>query len=677
MTLTDSKATTDQASGTVRRVLQRVVLPADRDMDVLPLYLDRENAQLDLLAAHLRGSTQEMVKSLARAGTMARQDHLDPQAILDRRRIVVRAGQRVSFGAYFNAFPASYWRRWSIVEEIHLQVRVSGAGASVTVYKSTPDGRSQRVDLAQVDESGAGEFDFTLPLKPFVDGGWYWFDLVAGDADATLEGAEWVADVPAERAQSKTMTVGITTMNRPTFCVELLEQLSEDDHILALLDEVLLVDQGTQKAADADGFTDAAAGLGDRLRVIDQANIGGSGGFARVQYETLQSGRSDYVVFLDDDIQLEPESLVRAGTFADLARRPTIVGGHMFSLYSKSRLHSFGEVVNRWRFWWESPTTVETDWDFAARNLRSTRWLHRRIDVDFNPWFFCLIPVEVVREIGLSLPLFIKWDDAEYGLRASAAGFPTVTFPGVAVWHVPWTDKNDGIDWQIYFHTRNRLVAALLHSPYERGGRLVRENLLHALRHLFTMQYSTVELRYRAVEDVLAGPGHLHPGIGTTLPELHALRKTFADSSPKANIDQFPSPRRKKPPKRGNDVSSLRMSKPAQVLSAGKSVVRQMLPPREMSREFPEAAVSAMDAAWWIVAKFDSVLLSMPDGTSAAFLQRDPEMFKDQIARTAAIHRRLFQEWPRLVEEYRAALGEITSPEAWAETFSASSEEVT
>ena len=33
----------------------------------------------------------------------------------------------------------------------------------------------------------------------------------------------------------------------------------------------------------------------------------------------------------------------------------------------------------------------------------------------------CLIPRVVIEEIGLSLPLFIKWDDAEYGLRAKAA----------------------------------------------------------------------------------------------------------------------------------------------------------------------------------------------------------------------------------------------------------------
>ncbi len=52
-------------------------------------------------------------------------------------------------------------------------------------------------------------------------------------------------------------------------------------------------------------------------------------------------------------------------------------------------------------------------------NLRNTPWLHRRVDVDYNGWWMCLIPTAVIKEIGLSLPLFLKWDDAEYGLRAN------------------------------------------------------------------------------------------------------------------------------------------------------------------------------------------------------------------------------------------------------------------
>ena len=78
--------------------------------------------------------------------------------------------------------------------------------------------------------------------------------------------------------------------------------------------------------------------------------------------------------------------------------------------------------------------------------------------------------MRIVREIGLAIPVFIKWDDAEYALRARAAGYPTVSMPGVAAWHVPWLDKNDAQDWQAYYHLRNRVVTALLHSPLRRAA---------------------------------------------------------------------------------------------------------------------------------------------------------------------------------------------------------------
>ena len=139
----------------------------------------------------------------------------------------------------------------------------------------------------------------------------------------------------------------------------------------------------------------------------------------------------------------------------------------------------------------------------------------------------CLIPRVVLEEVGLSLPVFIKWDDSEFGLRAKAAGYPTVSFPGAAVWHVPWTDKNDGLDWQSYFHHRNRIIAALLHSPYERGGRMVRESLNHQVKHLASLQYSTAELRHLAMEDVLRGPHALHGELATKLADINAFRKQW------------------------------------------------------------------------------------------------------------------------------------------------------
>ncbi len=653
---------------TVRRVLQRVVLPTSRDSDVLPLYVDPDRPQLDVNTLFL---TLKQRAKIPPAEPNAEADP-DPHAVLGRRRYRVSQSDRISFGTYFNAFAASYWRQWTVVDDVTLRVRLTGAEASVIVYRSMPDGRAQRVDDATVTGDEAQDFRFDLSLASFADGGWYWFDIVAGPNDAVLEEAVWEADVPADRADPGSVTIGITTMNRPDFCADLLTQIGTDSDVQAVLDEVVVAEQGTKKVADDPGFAAARDALGDKLRVIEQGNMGGSGGYARAQLETVEADRSTYMMCMDDDVVCEPESIVRAVTFGDLCRRPTIVGGHMFSLYAKSRLHSFGEIINRYRFWWMSPPTVKNDWDFGERNLRSARWLHRRIDVDFNGWFMCLIPTEVLRTVGLSLPLFIKWDDSEYGVRASAAGFPTVSLPGTAVWHIPWTDKNDALDWQSYFHQRNRTIAALLHSPYEHGGRLIRESFNHQIKHLFSLQYSTAELRHLALEDVLAGPERLHGELSTKLPDLRELRSRYRDAQTSPDPDAFPPARREKPPKRGQDPT-LPKSSVGQLVSAATSAVRQTLPKRKLSDEFPEARLAALDAKWWMISQFDSVVVSMPDGASASWHHRDPEEFRDLLRRTLEIHQRLYREWPKLAREYRSALPDITSPERWAKTFEADS----
>lgn len=653
-------------AATVRRVLQKVVFPADRDTDVLPLYVDPNRAELDPNTLTLTARQRSRIPPPPPNA----EDEPDPRSVLGRHRYRVRKSHRVSFGTYFNGFAASYWRRWTVVERVVLELTVAGPGSTVVVYRSMPDGRAQRVDDHTVTDEGPQSLSFELSLSSFYDGGWYWFDIIAGDEACILEEAAWLADVPADRAEPGSVTIGVTTMNRPDFCADLLAQIGGDQDVHAVLDEVIVAEQGTKKVADDPGFARARESLGEKLRVIEQENLGGSGGYARSQLETLEAGRSTYMLCMDDDVVCEPESIVRAVTFGDLCRRPTIVGGHMFSLFAKSRLHSFGEVINRYRFWWESPPTVMNDWDFGERNLRSSRWLHRRIDVDFNGWFMCLIPTTVLREIGLSLPLFIKWDDSEFGVRAQEAGFPTVTLPGAAVWHVPWTDKNDALDWQSYFHQRNRFIAALLHSPYDRGGRMVRESFNHQVKHLFSMQYSTAELRHRALEDVLAGPGGLHDDLSRKLPEIRELRMAYPDAQTDPDPDAFPPARREKPPKKGQDPT-LPKGRLGQLVAAASSAVRQVLPKRELAERFPEARLAALDAKWWMISQFDSVVVSMPDGTSAAWYQRQPQEFRDLFRRTVEIHQRMYREWPELAQRYRDALPEITSPQQWRKTFDA------
>jgi galactofuranosylgalactofuranosylrhamnosyl-N-acetylglucosaminyl-diphospho-decaprenol beta-1,5/1,6-galactofuranosyltransferase len=653
----------------VRKLLQRQILPIDRDTDVFALYVDPEEARLDADRYDIGGSraAKDLNNAAIRQSTSTGAS-IHPDQIESRTALRVRLGERLSFGTYFNGFPAAYWRRWTIVRDVTLTITLVGAGASVTVYKSMANGRSQRVDAGSLGAESRGVFTFELSLVPFVDGGWYWYDVVAGDEDAVVESAEWTALVPEDRAGHGTVDIAITTMNRPDFCAKLLHQIGSDDQLRPYLDQVLVMEQGTQKVTDSPVFAEASASLGGTLRVIEQGNLGGSGGYARGQLESVRKGTATYLMCMDDDVVCEPEGIIRAITFGDLARRPTIVGGHMFSIYSRSRLHSLGEIVHPWRFWWMSPLDTFQDWDLAARNIRSARWLHKRVDVDFNGWFMCLIPRQVLEHIGLSLPLFIKWDDSEFGLRAKAAGYPTVSFPGAAVWHVPWSDKNDAVDWQAYFHQRNRFVAALLHSSYEHGGRMVRESFNQQIKFLVSLQYSTVEIRHQALLDVFAGPGQLHADLPTKLGEVNAFRKQFIDAQLQADHDAFPPVRREKPPRRGKDGVEV-PSRAAQLVTAALAPIRQFRAPRKLSREFPEAELTAMDAKWYRLANYDSVIVSMNDGSSAALYQRDPDHYRDLLKRTVEIHQRLHREWPRLAEEYRQALGEITSPAAWERTF--------
>jgi galactofuranosylgalactofuranosylrhamnosyl-N-acetylglucosaminyl-diphospho-decaprenol beta-1,5/1,6-galactofuranosyltransferase len=341
----------------------------------------------------------------------------------------------------------------------------------------------------------------------------------------------------------------------------------------------------------------------------------------------------------------------------------------MFDLYNRTVLHTFGEVVNPYRF---QPSLPSDDMvlghDFQSSNLRQTSWLHRRCDVDYNGWWMCLIPTSVIREIGLSLPLFIKWDDSEYGLRAKANGIPTVSLPGSAVWHVSWIDKDDLVGWQAYFHARNRIVAALLHSPYEYGGRVVRESQYADIKHLVSMQYATAHGRGWALQDVLKGPSGLPELLPSKLPEIRKMMTGYSDSIFRANPDEFPTPKMDKPPRRGHGVS--RPSKITLLPWAAKTVARQLLRPvSSTSAERPQTSIAHQDNRWWRIAQFDSAVVSNAEGTGASWYRRDPKRVREMLAESTRLHAALLRDWQTLSKEYKAAMPELTSLDSWKKIF--------
>lgn len=626
---------TDSATD-ANRVLQRVILPRDRDpLDVRPLYIDEP----DNVHSH----------------------------VASRREVVIPPSARVSFASYFNAFPASYWKRWTTITDVTLRLRVKGDGR-IEVYRSKPNGDVVHLTGAPVHaESDWETFEFRTTLKPFEDGGWLWFDVFTENIELTIGSAEWLADEPLPK---KKLAVGTTTFNRLDDCVASLLALGEDPAVLDVIAKVYVADQGPKKIVDHERYDEVKAALGERLNVIAQGNLGGSGGFTRALFESIEHtkpGTVDQILLMDDDIALEADSILRSNAFARAAAKPIIVGSHMLNLQAKSRLHTMGEIVDLGSFVWRPAPGAITDHDFGTGSLRDTRPLHRRIDSTYNGWWMCLFPREVVEKVGLPLPLFIKCDDAEYSLRALAQDIPTVTLPGSAVWHEPWTDKNDTKDWTVYFHLRNRLVMAALHSPYDMRKTLLKQGARSTVRRLLSMEYSTVALELKALEDFMAGPDKLFEKLGTALPEIQAIRKQYTDAQFQPSAREFPTPT--------FDMAKAEQMMhppvhPAKIaLRAGKALVHNLRSPNPESADRPQVNLSANGAPWFLLGNLDSATVSNPDGSGVAFRRRDPKVFRELAMRTTQTYKRLFAEWPALVEQYKAALPELTSAESWRKVF--------
>ncbi|AWB83059.1 glycosyl transferase [Corynebacterium yudongzhengii] len=610
----------------------------------------------------------------------------------NRFSVRVPGGAEASFETYFNAFPASYWRRWSQLDSVQLTMRIDGT-ASISIYRSKSNGTRVAIDTHLVTDE---RVTFDLALKNFEDGGWLWFDVTA-ETDTTISEAAWVAPVDAGEQQlpdgrtipasERRVSVGIPTFNRPADAVAALEALTEDPVIDDMIDAVLMPDQGTQHPADEPGYEAAVEKVGGRFHEFRQGNLGGSGGYSRIMYEALGDGaagaaESPFVLYMDDDIAIEPDSILRAVQAARYAASPIIVGGQMLNLQERSQLRTMGEAVGTHDFMWTAAAHSVYDHDFAHYPLGflghdrdrknpdayNSRALHRRIDVDYNGWWMCLFPRVVAQEIGQPLPLFIKWDDAEYSLRAAAHGFATVTWPGAAIWHMAWADKDDAIDWQAYFHLRNRLIVAALHHDGDAEG-IVRSMRKSTFKHIACMEYSTLAIQIEAMRDFLAGPDQLFEILDTALPRIQNVRKKYSDAVVIDSAAELPAATGA-PGVPLKDVGG-RLAKIKKIPWLLKGVKHLLSSEDPRHHAAPQLNLTAEEARWFTLSRVDSATVSTAGGTGVAFRKRDRALAQELVEETRRVHKEIVECFDEMKNTYRAAFADLTSRESWKQVFDA------
>jgi galactofuranosylgalactofuranosylrhamnosyl-N-acetylglucosaminyl-diphospho-decaprenol beta-1,5/1,6-galactofuranosyltransferase len=621
---------------------------------------DARRSSVDL--KHINSAQFERLvrQGAAKAAAMNASGSDAPFTIDSRDQLTVEARGHVSLCTFFNAFPAGYWRRWTSVRTVRFEARVKGKG-TLTLFRSTGRGLFSPVTSLEINAAArARTISAQIPLTNMMDGGYVWFDAEAGpgaEDSLTVSQAQWQVPTEAKTTGKNakkpltTLSVAITTFNRPTYCRDQLRALSEATELRKRLDVIYCTDQGTDLVSSQADFDDISKDLGDQLRYLRQRNLGGSGGFSRGMYETVKAGKSNYTLLLDDDAISEPEAILRAMQFADYTVRPTIVGGGMLHLDNRTILYSQGERMNMSSMWMQPSQGLKYNHDFAAEPLRDSPERHRRIDEDFNGWWMCLIPCSIIEEIGLSLPVFIKFDDMEYSLRAKEHGYSTVCLPGVAVWHQAWHDKDPARTWEEYFFQRNRWICALLHASRP-NPRFLFEMMYGDLNVGMRLVYSALELRHQGLRDILQGPDAIVESMPTKLAEVRKLRSQFDDAHSSDSLDDFPQPAADA---HGITPKSPLALKAQGVIGAVSALTAHGRRGSGVEDERPQATIPATEELWESFQGVSSALVTSPDGSSAAWLKRDSDLFRAMLAEGARLAHEVYRQWGRLAQEYRAA----------------------
>ncbi|MDR3116388.1 MAG: glycosyltransferase [Bifidobacteriaceae bacterium] len=620
--------------------LYKVVFPSrnriDSAVDCIPLYIQSEISKVNFYA----------------------------NCIKSRNQISLPKNTKTSFCSYFNAFPASYWQRNTSLKQVILVAQIQGK-ADIYVKKSDEFGNQEIV--GQFDNF-SGKLEHKISLNSFANGGWIWFEIVAKDS-VVLKNAFWGGDVP-KGFGADSATIGITTLNKQQYCLEQLENMAEHLDELTRIDKIYFVDQGSDNLSEYKGVSQILDKFNKRVKIIKQKNYGGSGGFSRSMYETIKDNKSDYVILLDDDTFLETQCLERVMNFASLCNNPTIVGGHMLTMNDPPRLHAFAEGVRRDIYkWGPLPGT------FGAYNLSdpqkflvNSEWLHKCYEVDYNGWWMCLIPTNIIREIGLATPMFIKWDDSEFGLRASDAGYKTVSLPGAAVWHEAWVGKDDTVDWTAFYHWRNRFIVALFYMEQNKAIRFLLDTYIWAITMAASMRYSLVFQYISAMEFLYNNPEEFIADLEGRKEKIDQMRSQYTDGQLK-DFSDFPRPRYK------TNNSEFVGGSITKIASLFFGLLKQFAADKPLVDGRSDYFITQGKAYWWRLPNIDSALVASNVSGKVALLKRDRKMFFSLVTKLTKLHLAIFKDWNNLHEKFVNARYTMSSIETWQKLFEKNSDQ--
>ena len=345
-------------------------------------------------------------------------------------RMFVPAGTAVDFATYLNGFSIQKWALYSNIKNVTLKIKVKGHFLLNAVgYHLNPINPDRY-------EFSSEEYDFTEDTEVVVTfpdetkEQLLSFEILPY-SDCELSDGTFYGDFEDSDVRSVTLSLATTTCRKEEFIkknVQLLkdELLGENSEIRDNF-YVHVVDNGrTLAKEEIDGF---------HVTLHPNKNVGGSGGFARGMIESMhQTPEATHVLLMDDDVLVLPESIRRTYTLLTVLRdewKDAFISGAMLEFGAMNIQHEDIGTVNDEKDGW---THARPDMDQCCLTniLNTNRELTKQKNL-YAAWWYCCIPVSQIKVNKLPLPIFIRCDDVEYGLRCKPKIISMASF---CVWHL-------------------------------------------------------------------------------------------------------------------------------------------------------------------------------------------------------------------------------------------------
>ncbi|MDD3485464.1 MAG: glycosyltransferase [Atopobiaceae bacterium] len=407
---------------------------------------------------------------------------------------LVIAGE-VDFSTYLNALSIGKWRRYTVASSFELVLELSGDACEVDVIQMGPDATStlesrhiegsgsvhtERVDLSDLSGTLAS---FRLRTRGTV----------------LLHASRYVTSLDAADIRPVRLALCTTTFKKERYITANIDSVRRE-----ILESAEPISSGFHMVVVDNGRTlDAGELSGGGVTVIPNANTGGSGGFARGMLEALDSGDT-HVLLMDDDVHVLPESIKRTFNLLSLANdryASAFVNGAMLNMASPQvQFEDVSQVLKSGKY-----ARVKKNMDMSdPRDVIANELVDVEVESAYGAWWYSCIPTSAIRAHGLPLPMFVRCDDVEYGIRCK----PTyMTMGGICVWHEQFEGRiRASVDQ--YQYTRNFLIMCAADSLD-----CVRPFMMRFSRtfhiYLRAMAYETCEIMLDGLEDYLAGPDRL------------------------------------------------------------------------------------------------------------------------------------------------------------------------